>query len=281
VREDEGVVDFEYIRSRGAHGHHRYGSFDAFVGSEREIWIGSDGSGLIRETSGPVSFFTEAGRAQWEAAGSLELEHGPSIDLFAPGCLGGSRMRRARLDRDLDGLEAALKKHATSLHDVQELLGEAVVGADFCQTVYDIACQLPDVEIVPELTDQLGRVGRGVTAVQLGERMELIFAGDRSELLGYQWFVAQPQPFAPVGTLHSWSGFLERAVVDSLPPEVPPIPQLPCEPAGAGRAFPIRPGFIVSTGYVNDAVAQLAKLLEQGVISANDYKSAKRHASGE
>ena len=64
------LVDFEYTRSRGAHGHHNVGVFDAFVGSQREIWVGSDGSGLIRESSGPVSFFTESGRAEWETAGS-------------------------------------------------------------------------------------------------------------------------------------------------------------------------------------------------------------------
>ena len=128
------MIDFEYTRSRGAYGHHAVGSFDAFVGCEREIWIGRDGSGLIRESNGPVSFFTEAGRARWQAAGSPELEHGPSIDLFAPGILGGGRMRRARLDRDPEGVEAALRKHATTLKDVQELLGEAVVGAEFCQT---------------------------------------------------------------------------------------------------------------------------------------------------
>jgi hypothetical protein len=93
------VVDFEYTRSTGAHGHQHVGVFDAFVGSQREIWVGSDGSGLIRESSGPVSFFTGAGRARWDAAGSPALEHGSSIGLFAPGCLGGGRMRRAWLER--------------------------------------------------------------------------------------------------------------------------------------------------------------------------------------
>src|ERR1039458_5160079 len=81
------AVDYEYVQSCGAHGVHAHGQFDAFVGSQREIWIGSDGSGLIRETSGPASFFTEDGRARWEAADSRELTHGPSVDLFAPGCL--------------------------------------------------------------------------------------------------------------------------------------------------------------------------------------------------
>ncbi len=271
------MVDFEYTRSQSAHGHHNVGVFDAFVGSQREIWVGSDGSGLIRESSGPVSFFTKSGRAEWEAAGSPVLAHGPSIDLFAPGCLGGSRMRRARLQRDPDGLKAAMKRRLGTLHDVQELLGEAVADAEFCETVYGVARELPGVEVVPELADQLGRVGRGLGRVEHAHRIELIFARDCSELLGYQWFLAEPQPFAPPGALHSWSAFVRRAIVDRLPDEIPPIPNLPCEPPNAGRGFPIRPGFSVMTGYVSDAVAQLVKLRDQGVISSREYGSAKTY----
>ncbi len=271
------MVDFEYTRSRGAHGHHHVGVFDAFVGSEREIWIGSDGSGLIRESSGPVSFFTEAGRVQWEAAGSPRLERGSGIDLFALGCLGGSRGRRARLERDPAGLVPALKKRLRTLHDVQELLGEAAVEAAFCETVYSVARELPEVEVVAELSDQLGRAGRGLARVEHGERIELIFAVDCSELLGYQWFLAEAQPFAPAGALHSWSAFLQHAIVDQLPNEIPPIPKLPCEPPYSGRGFPIRPGFSVTTGYVRDAAAQLVRLREQGVISDREHDSAKTY----
>ena len=186
----------------------------------------------------------------------------------------------ARLARDPDGLKVALTRQLDTLHDVQELLGEAVVDAEFCRAVYDVARQLPDVEVVSELSDQLGRVGRGLAGIQYGERIEPIFAEDCSELLGYQWFLAEPRPFAPVGALHSWSSFLERTIVDRLPPEIPPVPSLPCEPPGSGRAFPIRRGFIVSTGYVSDPVAQLTKLREQGVISDSEYHDAKARATG-
>ncbi len=271
------MVDFEYARSQGAHGHHYVGVFDAFVGSRREIWIGSDGSGLIRESSGPMSFFSESGRAAWEAAGSPAPASGPGIDLFAPGCLGGSRMRRALIERDPDGRTAALMKYTRSLHAVQELLGEAVVEAELCETVYGLARHLPDVEVVPELSDQLGRVGRGLARVERAERIELIFAADCSELLGYQWFLSAPQSFVPAGTLHSWSAFLERAVVERLPDGVPPIPRLRCEPPASGRGFSIRPGFSVMTGYVSDALAQLVKLRAQGVISDIEYESAKTY----
>jgi hypothetical protein len=224
------VVDFEYIRSTGAHGHHAVGVFDAFVSKQREIWIGSDRSGMIRESSGPVAFFTEKGRVDWERAGSPALEYESSVNLFAPGCMGGSRVRRARLIVDAKGLTPALAEHVRTLNDVQSLLAEAVVDAEFCHAVYRIARQMPGVEVVPGLTDQLGRAGGGLARVEQQHRIELVFATDPSELLGYQWFLAEPQPFAPTGTLHSWSAFLERKVVNRLPHGIPPIPMSPCEP---------------------------------------------------
>jgi len=278
---DRDAVDYEYIESRGGHGHHAVGAFDAFVGSQREIWIGSDGSGLIRSTSGPVSFFTAEGRARWEAAGSRELAHGPDIDLFAPSCLSGSRARRARLPRDPDGLEAALNARSPlTLKTVQGLLGEAVVDAEFCMALYRIAQRLPGVEVVDSIADQLGRRGHGLAHVKNGERLELIFSSATSELLAYQQFLVEPQPFAPAGTLHSWSAYLTRRLVDRLPAEIPPVPRLPCVPPGAGRGFFIRPGFHVSTGYVTDPLPQLAELRTQGVITDAEYESAKANALG-
>ena len=170
----------------------RWGSFDAFVGSQREIWVSDDGSGLIRETGGPVSFFTGEGGAQWQAAGSPSLEYGPSIDLFAPGCLGGSRARRARLRRDPEGLQAALRKYATDLHEVQELLGEGVVAADLSRAAYDAASRLPGVAVVHELVDQVGCIGTGLAEIRSGERVELIFTFDRGELLGTARCLSSP-----------------------------------------------------------------------------------------
>lgn len=256
------------------------GSFDAFVGSQREIWIGDDGSGMIRGSGGPVSFFTDEGHARWQAAGSPSLEYGPSIDLFAPGCLGGSRARRARLSRDPEGLQAALVKYATHLHQVQELLGEGVVAADLSRTAYDVASRLPGVEVVRELADQLGRIGTGLVEVRRGERVELIFKADRSELLGHRHVLVEPQWFAPAEALHSWGSYLERAVVYDLPRGTPPVPNLPFEPPFSGRGFRIRPDFSVTTGYVTDAVAQLARLRKQGVITDAEYDMALSDEDG-
>jgi hypothetical protein len=267
------MTSFEYIRSRGAHGHHAHGQFDALVGSNREIWVGDDGSGMIRSTSGPATFFTDEGRSAWEAAGSPQLEGGPSIDLFAPDCLGGSQARRASLTRDPDGPDAGLTEYVKRLHDVQELLGEGVVSADLCAAAYRVASQLPGVAAIDQLNDELGRAGRGLVETDRGDRVELVFARDLTELLGYRHLLAESRDYAPAGTLHSWASFLRREIVAELPPGTPPVPRLPCEHF-SGRGFPIRPGFHVATGYVTDAVAQLAAMRDQGVITDAEYDSA-------
>lgn len=275
------VVDYEYIRSCGVHGVHAHDQFDALAGSQREIWIGSDGSGVIRETTGPMSFFTEEGETRWDAAGRPNLCHGPSIDVHAPGCLWGSRVRRARLVAQFDGLEAAFTALGPlTLSTVQSWLGDAVVEPKFCRALYEIAARLPGVEVVGLLTDQRGRAGRGLVGAEGIHRTELIFSSDTSQLLSYQQFLTEDVPFAPAGALHSWTAYLEREVIAELPPEFPPLPTYPCVPPGSGRAFVIRSGFIVSTGYVEDPLPRLAQLRADGVLTDAEYESAKTNAAG-
>lgn len=275
------MVDYEYIRSCGVHGVHAANQFDVLAGSQREIWIGSDGSGVIRSTRGPVSFFTDEGKIRWEAAGSPNLCHGPSIDLNAPGCLGASRARRARVIAHPDGLEAALNvREPLTLSTVQSMLGEAVVEPEICRALYEIAARLAGVEEVDEITDQLRRDGRGLVGIERTHRIELIFSSDATRLLSYQQFLAQDAPFAPAGALHGWTAFLDRQVVTELPHEFPPIPQHPCVPPGGGRGFVIHPGFTVSTGYVHDPLPRLAELHAEGVLTDAEYETAKAYAAG-
>ncbi len=231
-------MDYVYVKSRGAHGVHVHGrhSYDVHLGSHREIWIGSDGSGMIREARGPMTFYTEAGRADWEAAGSPELTHGPGVELFAPGCLGGSRRRLVALPADPEALGAALAARSPiTLRDIRGLLGEALMAPELCRALYEVARQLPGVELLDALSDQLGRPGHGLGRVENAHRIELIFNGDTTELIAFQSFLAEASPYAPVDTLVSWSAYIERQLVDALPPGTPPIPGPPCSPPGTGR----------------------------------------------
>jgi hypothetical protein len=248
---EESPVDFVYVKSCGAHGHHAAGVFDAFVGSRREIWVGGDCSGLIRESAGPVSFFTETGRAQWQAAGSPELTHGPSLELFAPGCLGSSRARLATLLTDPTALRLALAARSpVTLKLVYHLLGEMLMSGEFCRALHAVAAGVNGVDVLPAVSDQLGREGHGLSAIEHGQRLELIFNGETSALLGYQRFLVDPDHgYAPVGTLVSWSTYLDRRLVDALPPGTPPIPGPPCSPPGSGRGTRTRGDYSITTGY--------------------------------
>jgi hypothetical protein len=210
------MTGFEYIRSRGAHKHHASGRYDALVESRREIWIGEDYSGVIRESVGPLSFFTDAGRAEWNKAGRPSPKQTPSVLVFAPGCLRGSLARRNQLSRAPEGLSAAMSEYATRLNEIQELLGEGVPDEEVCQAAYNAARGLPGVEEINPLEDQAGRVGRGLVESLGAHRTELIFAYDYS-LLGYRKVLVEDQWFGPAGTLYSWCAYLERGWVEALP----------------------------------------------------------------
>jgi hypothetical protein len=274
---DPADVDYVYIQSRGAHGHFAVGVFEALVGSQREIWIGSDGSGMIKETRGPVSFFAEAGRARWEASGSPDLASGPSVDLCSPGCLGGSRARLAKLPSDWAALESALaERQEITFHVLRGLLGEMLVPAEFCRAAYSVAARLPGVHLLDSVRDQLGRPGHGLALVEDGHRVELVFDEQTTELLAYQEFLADPvRTYAPVGTLVGWSAYTSRQLLNRLPEGTPPLPDPPCDPPGAGRVTQIDPGLFLNTGYFTDLPARLQRWRTRGVITEAQYQHAR------
>ncbi|MFL5735918.1 MAG: hypothetical protein ACJ76P_01095, partial [Actinomycetota bacterium] len=62
------------------------GSYSVIVTETNERWVAPDGSGLIRTTSEPDAFASEADRAAWEAAGSPDLGRpGTKLHRFDPG----------------------------------------------------------------------------------------------------------------------------------------------------------------------------------------------------
>lgn len=212
-------LEYVYVRSQGAHTWHLVGRFAAFIGSAREIWIGSDGSGAIREASGPVSFFTDEGHARWEAPGSPELARGPVVEFYGPGELSD---RTRRLPSDPDALAAELMAGPPlTLKAAYHLLGETCVSAEFTRVVFDVAMAVEAIETLDVVADQLGRRGHGLAAVERGERLELIFDEETTTLLGHQRFLADPShAYAPVGTLVSWQAYLDRRRLDALPAQL-------------------------------------------------------------
>jgi hypothetical protein len=224
-------VDFVYVSSRGAYRVFAGNRFEALVGSAREIWIGSDGSGMIKEARGPVNFFTQEQRARWEADDRRYMP-GEGVDVFGPGGLSGSRAQLAKLPSDPDALASVLTERGPlTLRHVRGLLGEVLVSREFCSALYTVAKQLPDVRVLDRVSDQLGRTGHGLARVEHGERIELIFDDQTREMLAYQEFMADRiQDYAPVGALVGWCGYTSRQLVDSLPEGMPPLPTHPFSP---------------------------------------------------
>jgi hypothetical protein len=121
-----------------------HGQYDVFRPVHRWIWVGADGSGLIRETAGPYSFYTPEGKVRWEAAGSPPLREGLSDDVFAPGGLRGTASRLEAGRDDPATAPSLLKaRPPRSLHDVSELLGETILPTDIREAVHGVASRLP------------------------------------------------------------------------------------------------------------------------------------------
>lgn len=226
VREDVGTaLDYVMVESRGGHGVHSHGQYDVFRPVHRWIWVGADGSGLIREIAGPYSFYTPEGKVRWEAAGSPALREGLSDDVFGPGELRGTASRLAAGRDDPATASALLKaRPPRSLHDVSELLGETILPTDIREAAYGIASRLSGVELLSAVSDQLGRPGRGFAELDAdGNHREIVF-DDHYELLGCQLTLLNPDwDYAPRGTLISWTAYLARHWADQLPHNAPSI----------------------------------------------------------
>ena len=85
------------------------GGYCALVPEHRQIWIGSDSSGRLRETFGAPEFLTPADKAAWEAAGSPSLGNGTSDTSFGPNALSDGPSSLANAPTDPTALKAAIE----------------------------------------------------------------------------------------------------------------------------------------------------------------------------
>lgn len=273
-------LSYEHIVSRGAHGEFGNNVYERLREAHREVWFGSDGSGLIKETWIRSSFFTEEQRTRWETAGrhpATREAPTPSLDLFAVGCLPGRGPMLAKLSTDPSALATELEaRRMLTLHRIGELMGEALVPYELGRALHQVAAQLPGAEVLTTATDELGRIGDGVARVEHGKRVELIFAPDSCELLGDREVLVDPDAdYAPPGALVGWTSYLAREIVDALPEGTPPVPEPPCSPAGSGRGTLIERGFLLSTGYFTDLAPHLENWRANGVITNAQYDALK------
>jgi hypothetical protein len=170
------VKDFEYIDSLGCYCHFSGNGFERMVQARREVWFGSDGSGLLRSQFIRSVFFDDDQRARWEASdrGTRETSGEPSMALFAPNCWNGPRAELAAIPEHRSVQDVLGRRKPVTLHTIKQVIGEALVPESLRATIFDLCVGLENTEVDEDAHDQFGRHGLAVSGIERDRREELI-----------------------------------------------------------------------------------------------------------
>lgn len=192
------------------------------VSAMREAWIGSDGSGRIREIFEEPRFASEDDRAAWIAAGSPDLlPERVSDELYGPGEL--VFVDLSALPTDTEALRRLIEERrvlegppgARETFDIiGDLLRETYGPPEIRAALFRVAASLPGVEFLGTVRDALGRPGVAVGFSDQGLRSELVIDPETSLLLEERVVPVPFPPSLPAVPL-SRTVYVESAVVDS------------------------------------------------------------------
>lgn len=217
----------------------------------RETWIGTDGSGLIRETYEPGRFTSPADRAtclgllrKYGKASEVpfELSRHSGSDWYAPQCLSlepRNNLDWTSLSSDpqvlLQQITQGEVRHtpAEEFSDIEAFLHETDAPPAARAKLLRAVGAIPGVELLGTVRDHAGRPGIGFSLPSQGE---LIFDAKTGELLGEQGTGGAPG---------SWTVYLRQKVVDSLPGKAPGPLTPPCT-NGGGVSHPERDGSVTN-----------------------------------
>jgi hypothetical protein len=198
-----------------------------YATDHRQVWIGANGSGLLRDTTGATTFTSAADRATCLAMTPTPLTpSGTSNNWFAADCfqLGPTNDMQA-LSTDPRTLLAQMRHidggpdtPAEDFVHVGDFMRETDASPALRAALYRAAALIPGVHLLGQVRDHLGRTGLGVAYDADGDRHELIFNSRTSELMGEQDIAS--------GSQGDWAVYLQTRVVNRLP-HSPPIPLSP------------------------------------------------------
>jgi RNA polymerase sigma-70 factor (ECF subfamily) len=250
-----GPGQYLYVDSRNDFSHFASLGGNSFCQTiavrRRQIWIGADGSGLIRETTGPERFSSPADRATCLQADPKwrPQSGGTSNDWFAPQCLSLGPTN------DWNSLSTDPRELLQQMRQIDG--GPSTPGEDFVHigdflretdappavraTLYQAAALIPGIQLLGKVRDHDGRPGLGIAYPSQGpypsngSSSELIFDPQTGELLAEQ------------GTRPDyWAVYQPEQVVDKLPGK-PPAPLTPSCVNTGGTSKSV-PGGSVTTG---------------------------------
>jgi len=197
----------------------------------REDWVAADGSGRIRENVGELIFLSEADREAWEA-GNL-TPYALNED-FGPGGL-EPQLANASLPTDVDLLREEVRERAAASHPwprtdsqmfvvIGDLLRDPLTPPAVRAALFEVAADLPGIELLGETTDRIGRPGVAVAMTAFPftpfhRQQIIIFDPATSVLLEERTVGLWPYGDTPAPITWGYATYLEATVVAELPAE--------------------------------------------------------------
>lgn len=208
-----------YVRTRQAEVHEGPG-WTVVATTVRETWIARDGAGRIRRSVPSFTFPRPSDRAAWVEAGSPTLlAEVPSDERFGAGGL--TFVDVDRLPTDPEALRALLESREVldgppgdlaTLGIVGDLLSHGYGSSALRQALFEVASTLENAVDDGLVVDAAGREGIGISIVEGGRRLQLVFDPESSVLLADRLFTAADGTEDPFQEIT----YLEAGVVASM-----------------------------------------------------------------
>jgi hypothetical protein len=197
---------------------------------QRRLWVGANGSGLLREQSGPNSFTSARDRAVCASMRMTRASGAGTSNLwFAADCfqLGPARNMSAlstdprTLLGQMRRLDGGPRDAAEDFVHIGDFLRETDASPALRAALYRAAALIPGIQLLGTVRDHIGRSGLGVALEHDHVRNELIFNHQTAALMAEQSTGNSPGS-------NTWTVYLKSAVVNSIPYPSPVTLTPPC-----------------------------------------------------
>lgn len=244
-----GPGEYAYSKVVSAY-QHSYGSWALLAESSRETWVSPDGSGRFEQQPGDARFFGPRDEARCEAelgenecdakklaGGGMSEAMNKHMDVTGFGDESLDYEELKALPTDPDELSSLMRDAVSDATDVDyqmfvtigDMLRQPLTPVDLRVALYEVAARIPNIELVGEVTDPLGRSGTAVAidtsghvtpAPEPGEedfRHEIIFDEETGEFLAERSILLNRIDGidAEPGDVIGWAAYVEHGVVGS------------------------------------------------------------------
>jgi hypothetical protein len=201
----------------------------------RQVWIGADGSGLLRETTAQSSFTSAADRAICLSMKPSPLTPPGTSNLwFAARCFslgpGGGNLQTLSTDphlllEQMRRIDGGPRTPGEDFVHVGDFLRETDASPALRAALYRAAALIPGVQLLGLVRDHAGRLGLGVGYGSGASQSILIFNPRTAAFMGEGQRTSS-------GAWTDWAVYLQSRVVNQPPPRAPAPLTPPCVNGG-------------------------------------------------